>query len=105
MNAELFPKEAEGLFSSMVTSFNWAFAFVVIKCSVFVEDAIHTSGLYFVFGGTCALGIIFVVFLMPETKGKTPEDMRKYFQATTKKKYLFSLSFIKNLFKRGFKRV
>ena len=80
MNAELFPKEAQGVMSSLATAFNWTCAFIVSKFSKNLEDEIHASGLYFLFGGVCALGVFFIIFLTPETKGKTPDDMKKYFQ-------------------------
>ena len=54
-------------------------AFIVSAFSQDVEDAIHASGLYFLFGAFNAAGIVFVLLFCPETKGKTPEDMKKYF--------------------------
>ena len=79
MNAELFPKEAQGVMSSLATLFNWTCAFLVSKFSSDLEKEIHASGLYFMFGAFCGLGTIFVLFIVPETKGKTPDDMKKYF--------------------------
>ena len=84
MNAELFPKEAQGPMSSLATLFNWGCAFIVSAFSQDVEKEIHAYGLYFLFGAICALGIVFVVLLCPETKGKTPEDMKKYFMGIKK---------------------
>ena len=79
MNAEIFPKEAQGPMASLATLFNWSCAFIVSAFSQDVEDAIHASGLYFLFGAFNAAGIVFVLLFCPETKGKTPEDMKKYF--------------------------
>ena len=79
MNAEIFPKEAQAPMASLATLFNWSCAFIVSAFSQDVEDAIHASGLYFLFGAFNAAGIVFVLLFCPETKGKTPEDMKKYF--------------------------
>ena len=79
MNAELFPKEAQGVMSSLATLFNWTCGFLVSKFSTDVEKAINVSGLYFLFGVVCGVGTIFVLLIVPETKGKTPDDMKKYF--------------------------
>ena len=79
MNAELFPKEAQGPMSSLATFFNWGCAFLVSAFSQDVENAIYASGLYFLFGAFCAVGIVFVLIFVPETKGKTPEDMKNHF--------------------------
>ena len=84
MNAELFPKEAQGVMASLAGGFNWFCAFILTKFSTNLEEAIHTSGLYFLFGAINAIGMIFVIFLLPETKGKTPEDMKNYFMERKK---------------------
>ena len=75
----MFPKEAQGLMSALATSFNWFLAFIVTTFSQDVEKAIDTSGLYFLFGAINTLSIAFTIFICPETKGKTPEDMKNYF--------------------------
>jgi len=79
MNAELFPKEAQGVMASIAAGFNWACAFIVTKFATNLEDLINTSGLYFLFCAVNVLGIVFVIILLPETKGKTPDDMKEYF--------------------------
>ena len=84
MNVELFPKEAQGVMSALAALFNWTCAFIVSKFSSNLEDEIHASGLYFLFGAICGVGIIFVLFIVPETKGKTPEDMKNYFMGVKK---------------------
>ena len=84
MTAEMFPKEAQGPMSAIATSFNWFLAFIVSAFSQDVEKAINASGLYFLFGAVNTLSIAFVIFLCPETKGKTPEDMKNYFMGIKK---------------------
>lgn len=83
MNAELFPKEAQVVMASLSGGFNWLCAFIVTKFATNLEEVIHTSGLYFLFGAVNACGIIFVITLLPETRGKTPNDMKKYFLGDT----------------------
>lgn len=79
VNAEMFPQEAKDAGSSLITLFNWLCAFLVSKFQKNLNDAINPSGGYFLFGAICFLGVFFVIFLTPETKGKTNEDMRNYF--------------------------
>jgi len=79
MNAEMFPKEAQGPMSALATAFNWTLAFIVSAFSQDVEKAINASGLYFLFGAVNTLSMAFTIFICPETKGKTPEDMKNYF--------------------------
>ena len=71
MNAELFPKEAQGIMAPIAGGFNWLCAFIVTKFGTNLEDVINTSGLYFLFGAVNAFGLIFVILFLPETKGTT----------------------------------
>ena len=46
--------------------------------SVFTQ-AFQVQNTYFFFGGVCFLGALFVIFGVPETKGRTEEDMKAIF--------------------------
>ena len=82
--AELFPNTIRGAAVAIAVAFQWIFNFIV--SSTFVpmfnmhltpgDDFGHwfTHGLY---GAICILAAIFVWKLVPETKGKTLEDMSK----------------------------
>ena len=43
-------------------------------------DAINPSSCYFSFAGIALAGTIFVLLVVPETKGKSEEDIRKLFK-------------------------
>ena len=43
-------------------------------------DAINPSSCYFIFAGIALAGTIFVLLVVPETKGKSEEDIRKLFK-------------------------
>ena len=43
------------------------------------QAAIGYSGLYFLFASLTVASAAFVFLAVPETKGKTPEQMRKHF--------------------------
>jgi len=79
MNTELSPQESKGLSSSICYSFNWFCTFLVTQFEPILEEAAGTSVVFFIFSGICALGAVFMLFFVPETKGRTPEDMRTYF--------------------------
>jgi len=44
-----------------------------------MEDAFERSGSYWFYGAISAAGVVFVLLLVPETKGKTPEEMKRHF--------------------------
>lgn len=79
MNGEFFSLEAKSLTSSILTAFNWFCAFIVTKFEVNVEDAIGTSGAYFIYASVCFVATFFVLFIVPETKGRSPQDMKNLF--------------------------
>lgn len=50
------------------------FLFTLLHCLVSVLSAI-ASGTFFIYAGVCAVGVIFIVKLVPETKGRTLEEI------------------------------
>ena len=45
-------------------------------------QAFRVYNTYFFFGAVCFLGALFVIIAVPETKGKTEEDMKSYFSGS-----------------------
>ncbi|KAF4672635.1 hypothetical protein FOL47_000265 [Perkinsus chesapeaki] len=74
--AELFPDEARGLASSLAASANWFFAFLTV---VVLETAIkETSPQTVFYFFACVAGVMtaFAWYLIPETRGKTTEEIQ-----------------------------
>lgn len=44
-----------------------------------VQTLVGMSGTFWIFGAFCLLGLLFVIKLVPETKGKSLEDIELYF--------------------------
>ena len=85
MNAELFSREAKSSSSSMCASFNWFCSFTVVKFSPTLESWIGASGSYLSFALLAFVGTLMMGWLIPETKGRTEEEIQKYFQEETDK--------------------
>jgi facilitated trehalose transporter len=100
LNAELYAPESKRLCASIAVAFNWICAFLVTKFEVDVENVIGLSGVFFCFAAICFggaktkksnqkvkiidfslifLGIFVILFLLPETKGRTADEMKTYF--------------------------
>ncbi|TRY70088.1 hypothetical protein TCAL_05190 [Tigriopus californicus] len=85
MNGEFFALEAKPISSTCSTVFNWLCAFLVSKFSVNIENGIGTSGMYFMFSAVCLVATVFVLFIVPETRGKSPEEMRRHFDRSVER--------------------
>ena len=57
-------------------------AFVTLKFTNNLNDAINVSGGYFFFGSVCFVSIAFIIYFAPETKGKTNDQMKEMFMKT-----------------------
>ncbi|XP_046418188.1 facilitated trehalose transporter Tret1-like isoform X1 [Neodiprion virginianus] len=77
MVGELFAPQIKGIAGSSACLFNWIMAFLVTK---FYSDLVTAFGNYttfWIFSVVCALSIVFFVFVVPETKGKTLEQIQQ----------------------------
>jgi len=67
------------LASSIITIIYWVLSFVAGKTFQDMGTLLGNDGLYWVCGGICVLGSLFILVFVPETKGKSAEDIQKYF--------------------------
>lgn len=77
--AEINPLRVRGFACSLATSTNWLMQFVVTYTYNSMVDALTMQGTYWVYAGISFLGFLFVYFLLPETKGKTLEEIEAIF--------------------------
>ena len=71
---------SQGIAASLCTSFNWLVSFTVTYVVPPLGDAINPSSCYFIFAGIALVGTIFVILVVPETKGKTEDEIRQLFK-------------------------
>ena len=55
-------------------------SFLVAQFIPSIGEALGKSSCYFMFSGIAVLGTLFVIFLVPETKGKSEDEIRALFQ-------------------------
>lgn len=82
--AEIFPNTIRGAAVAIAVAFQWIFNFVVSSTFVPMYNMELTSGdgfghtfAYALYGTICVIAAVFVWRMVPETKGKTLEDMTK----------------------------
>ncbi|KAK1122886.1 hypothetical protein K0M31_009331 [Melipona bicolor] len=76
---EIFPTKLKGTASSSAASFCWLLAFVVTVSFSTVARAVGNAAVFFFFAVFCGLSMLFVVFCMVETKGKTFAEILREF--------------------------
>ena len=74
--SELAPSKVRGIMGGIVTAANWSFATIVILCFNDYQKAVHPYSAWWSFAFMVFLSIP-VIFLLPETKGKTLEEIQK----------------------------
>lgn len=80
MQAELFPINVKTVASSAATMFACVLIFVVAKCYQSIKDNFGHYTVFWSFASIAYLGVFFVYFLVPETKGKTLEEVQDRMQ-------------------------
>ncbi|HEX3978586.1 MAG TPA: sugar porter family MFS transporter [Solirubrobacteraceae bacterium] len=78
MTAELYPNRLRGLGASTATVANWSANLLI---SVTFLSAVNTLGkdvVFWIYAAFAAVGIVFVRFCVPETKGRSLEDIDAY---------------------------
>ncbi|KAK2582894.1 hypothetical protein KPH14_008968 [Odynerus spinipes] len=79
---ELFPLEYRGLGSSISTSFSYFCAFCGIKLFMDFQQVLGLHGAFWFYAAMAVCGLCFVVYCVPETKGKQLDEMNpEYAQA------------------------
>ena len=80
ITSEIVPLKVKGLGVGIVTCANWTFVIIITGLFRNYKDAVHSWGVFWSFGLVCFFGIIYVAVFIPETKGKSLEEIERSFQ-------------------------
>jgi sugar porter (SP) family MFS transporter len=75
LNSEVYPLEVRGKGAAAGAFTHWALDFVIASTVLTLIAAITPTGMFWFYGFFAILGIIFVLRRVPETKGKTLEEV------------------------------
>ncbi|KAJ8916596.1 hypothetical protein NQ315_000240 [Exocentrus adspersus] len=77
--AEVFPTKIRGTASGLLAGSGYLFNFIVVKVYPSMVKSVGSTGVFFFYGGVSLLGTVFVTCLLPETKGKSLQEILEYF--------------------------
>ncbi|EFJ36917.1 hypothetical protein SELMODRAFT_437958 [Selaginella moellendorffii] len=77
--SEVLPAHIKGLGGSVATLVNWTFSWLVTMSFNFLLNW-SSTGSFALFAGMCAFTVLFVAVLVPETRGRTLEEIEALFQ-------------------------
>lgn len=80
MIAELFPQRFRGFGSGLTIFAGYTMSFVIIKLYPDMIAILGNGILFIFYGSVSLLGIIFVYFILPETKGKSLQEIEEHFR-------------------------
>ena len=75
--SEIFPARLRGAMMALSTFCLWAASFLLTYTFPLLNEWLKASGTFWVYGGICLAGYLFIHVRLPETKGKSLEEIEK----------------------------
>lgn len=75
--SEIFPNRIRGAAMALATFGLWIACFILTYTFPLLNKGLGASGTFWVYAAICLLGFVFIVLKLPETKGKSLEDIEK----------------------------
>jgi len=73
--SEIFPNRIRGMAMSVATFSLWTACFILTYTFPLLNQLLKASGTFWVYGAICVLGFWFILKKLPETKGKSLEEI------------------------------
>lgn len=79
VTAEIYPSHIRGTAMALSTGISWACAFIVVQFYPWVESTLGVNVAFGIFALLSLAAGLFIKFFIPETKGKSLEEIEAYF--------------------------
>lgn len=75
--SEIFPNKVRGAAMAVATFFLWTACFLLTYTFPLLNEWLGAAGTFWIYGGICIAGFLFIRSQLPETKGKSLEEIEK----------------------------
>jgi sugar porter (SP) family MFS transporter len=75
--SEIFPNRIRGVGMSLAAASLWAASFILIYTFPILNQGLGPARTFWIYAAICAGGFVFIYFRLPETKGKTLEEIER----------------------------
>lgn len=82
INSEIYPLWARSTGNAISTATNWIFNLAVAMSFLTLTESITKYGTYWLFVGIVFCGLVFIMAALPETKGRSLEEVETLFQGS-----------------------
>lgn len=82
--SEIFPNRIRGAAMAVATATLWIASTLLVLLFPLIKVWINISGAFWLYSAICLAGLVFVFRRLPETKGKSLEDIQKLFDGQKK---------------------
>ncbi|KZV33658.1 Inositol transporter 4 [Dorcoceras hygrometricum] len=80
VNSEIYPLKYRGIGGGIAAVSNWSSNLIVSETFLTLTEHLGSAGTFLLFAGFSLIGLIFIFFLVPETKGLQFEEVEKMLQ-------------------------
>lgn len=75
--SEIFPNRIRGAAMALATFALWVACFVLTYTFPLLNASLGAAGTFWVYAAICLVGFVFIALKLPETKGKSLEEIEK----------------------------
>ena len=76
---ELLPSRSRGTCAAITTGTNWAATFIVTKTFLDLKNLVGAATVFWLYGLICGMALLFIMVAVPETRGKSLEEIERLF--------------------------
>jgi MFS transporter, SP family, solute carrier family 2 (myo-inositol transporter), member 13 len=77
VNSEIYPEAYRGICGGMSATVNWVSNLIVAQTFLSIVELVGTGGTFLIIAGISVVALVFVLIIVPETKGLAFEQVER----------------------------